>query len=172
MSAAGAIRSNAAEALIGALVVAVAVLFLAFAYMRTGSGSLSGYEINVRLAKADGLAIGTDVRVSGIKVGSVSDLTLDPRTFLVTVHMSIRDDIKIPTDSSVLVTSAGLLGSQYLSITPGGDDTVLPPGGTIANAQGSVDVMSLVGRFMGEGGASKGGQQQPKPAPLPPGPSP
>jgi len=170
MSAAGAIRSNAAEALIGAVVVAVAVLFLVFAYMRTGTGSLSGYEINVRLAKADGLAVGTDVRISGIKVGSVSDLALDPTNYLVTVHMSIREDIKIPTDSSVLVTSAGLLGSQYLSITPGGDDTMLPPGGTIQNAQGSVDVMNLVGRFMGEGGANKGGQQQP--APAPPGPSP
>jgi phospholipid/cholesterol/gamma-HCH transport system substrate-binding protein len=169
MSAAGAIRSNAAEALIGAVVVAVAILFLAFMYMRTG-GTLSGYEINVRLAKADGLAIGTDVRISGIKVGSVSDLSLDPKTYLVVVHMSIRDDIKIPTDSSVLVTSAGILGSQYLSITPGGDDTMLPAGGTIQNAQGSVDVMSLVGRFMGEGGANKGAQ--PRPAPAPPGPSP
>lgn len=171
MSAAGAIKSNAAEALIGAAVVAVAVLFLVFAYMRTGSGSLSGYDINVRLAKADGLVIGTDVRISGIKVGSVSELSLDPANYLVTAHLRIREDIKIPTDSSVLVTSAGLLGSQYLSITPGGDDTMLPPGGTIANAQGSVDIMNLVGRFMGEGGANKGAAQ-PKPAPLPPGPSP
>ncbi len=173
MSAAAAIKSNAAEALIGAIVVVVAVLFLAFAYMRTGSGSLSGYQINVRLAKADGLAIGTDVRISGIKVGSVSDLSLDPNNYLVTVHMSIRDDIKIPTDSSVLVTSAGLLGSQYLSITPGGDDTMLPPGGTIANAQGSVDIMNLVGRFMGEGGANKGSQPKPAgPPAIPPGDGP
>jgi phospholipid/cholesterol/gamma-HCH transport system substrate-binding protein len=169
MSAAGrSISNNAAETLIGAIVVAVAVLFLGFAYMRTGSGSLSGYELNVRLAKADGLGIGTDVRVSGIKVGSVSDLTLDPKNYLVTVHMNIRDDIQVPTDSSVLVTSAGILGSSYLSINPGGDDTMMKPGGTFQNAQGSVDVMGLVGRFMGNGPQ---GQQAPKPKPAP-GPSP
>jgi phospholipid/cholesterol/gamma-HCH transport system substrate-binding protein len=163
MSAAGkSIQSNAAETLIGAIVVAVAVLFLVFAYMRTGSGSLSGYELNVRLAKADGLGIGTDVRISGIKIGSVSDLVLDPKTYLVIVHMNIRDDVKIPTDSSVLVTSAGILGSSYLSINPGGDDAMMPAGGTFQNAQGSVDVMGLVGRFMGGGPQ---GQQAPKPNP-------
>jgi phospholipid/cholesterol/gamma-HCH transport system substrate-binding protein len=165
MSAAGrSISNNTAETLIGAIVVAVALLFLAFAYMRTGSGSLSGYDLNVRLAKADGLGIGTDVRVSGIKVGSVSDLSLEPKTYLVTVHMNIRDDVKIPTDSSVLVTSAGILGSSYLSINPGGDDTMMAAGGTFQNAQGSVDVMGLVGRFMGNGPQ---GQQAPKPKPGP-----
>jgi phospholipid/cholesterol/gamma-HCH transport system substrate-binding protein len=174
MSATGkSMPSNIAETVIGAIVVAVAVLFLGFAYMRTGSGSLSGYDLNVRLAKADGLGVGTDVRISGIKVGSVSDLTLDPKTYLVTVHMTVRDDIKIPTDSSVLVTSAGFLGSQYLSITPGGDDKMLAAGGMIENAQGSVDLMNLVGRYIG-GGTNQGAQQppKPKPAPSPPGTSP
>src|ERR1700744_754554 len=71
-------QNNVAETLIGAAVVAVAVAFLAFAYFRTGSGSLSGYEINAKLAKADGLAVGTDVRLAGFKVGTVTALTLDP----------------------------------------------------------------------------------------------
>ena len=103
-------QNNVAETLIGAIVIAVAVGFLAFAYLRTGSGSLSGYEINARLPKADGLSVGTDVRLAGIKIGTVTDLTLDPKTYLVTVHMSIRNDIKLPVDSSVLVTQAGFLG--------------------------------------------------------------
>ncbi len=164
-------QNNVAEVLIGAIVIAVAVVFLAFAYMRTGSGSLSGYEIQARLAKVDGLGIGTDVRISGIKVGSISDLTLDPTNYLVTVHMNIRDDIKIPTDSSVLVTSSGILGSSYLSITPGGDEKVLGDGGMITNAQGSVDLMGLVGRFMGGGPqGGSGGQTAPKPQEAPPSP--
>jgi len=74
-------------------------------------------------------------------------LALDPKTYLVTVHMNIRDDIKIPADSSVLVTSAGFLGSQYLSITPGGDDKMMVAGGFFESVQGSIDVMNLVGRF-------------------------
>jgi phospholipid/cholesterol/gamma-HCH transport system substrate-binding protein len=142
-------QNNIAETVIGAIVVAVAVLFLAFAYMRTGSGSLSGYELNARLPKVDGLGIGTDVRLAGIKIGSVSDLTLDPKNYLVTVHMNIRSDIKVPADSSVMVTSSGILGSSYLSISPGGDDKMMAAGAYFENAQGSIDVMGLVGRFMG-----------------------
>jgi phospholipid/cholesterol/gamma-HCH transport system substrate-binding protein len=139
--------NNIAETVIGAVVVAVAVLFLAFIYTRAGSAGLSGYEIQARLARVDGLGVGTDVRLAGIKIGSVSDLTLDPKTYLVTVHMSIRNDVKIPADSSLMVTSSGLLGSSYISISPGGDDKMLASGGMIANSQGSVDLMGLINRF-------------------------
>ena len=146
-------QNNVAETLIGAAVVAVALAFLAFAYFRTGSGSLSGYEINARLAKADGLAVGTDVRLAGIKIGTVTDLTLDPKTYLVTVHMRIENAIKLPTDSSLAINSAGLLGTPYLSIAPGGDDAMIAPGGAIQNTQtmNANDIMSLVNRFTGGG---------------------
>ena len=147
MSARGLQQNNIAETLVGAAVVAVAIAFLVFGYLRTGSGSLSGYEINAKLSKVDGLAVGTDVRLSGIKIGTVTDLTLDPKTYLVTVHMSVRNDIKLPVDSSVLVTQSGFLGGQYLSITPGGDDQMMAAGSYFENAQGSIDVMGLVGRF-------------------------
>jgi phospholipid/cholesterol/gamma-HCH transport system substrate-binding protein len=162
--------NNLAETVIGAAVVAIAVLFIAFIYTRTGSGGLSGYEIQARLNKVDGMAVGTDVRLAGVKIGSVSDLTLDPRTYLVTVHMTIRNDVKIPDDSSLQVTAAGLLGSPYISITPGGDDKVLAPGGTIENAQGSVNVMDLINRFISTPPpAAKPQQQAPQ---QNPGPSP
>ena len=86
-------RSNATETLVGAAVVALALVFAALTYYRTGSGAPSGYEVNARLAKADGLAVGTEVRLAGIKVGSVSGLILDPKTYLVTVQMDIRNDV-------------------------------------------------------------------------------
>jgi phospholipid/cholesterol/gamma-HCH transport system substrate-binding protein len=158
-------QNNVAETLIGAGVVAIALVFAALAYYRTGSGSVSGYEINAKLSKADGLAVGTDVRLAGIKVGTVSDLTLDPRTYLVTVHMNIQHDVKLPVDSSILVTQAGFLGGQYLSITPGGDDKVMTAGTYFENAQGSIDVMGLVGRF-----ATGGSTSNLPPAPKPQGP--
>src|SRR6266702_468802 len=158
-------QNNIAETLIGAAVVAVAVAFLVFAYYRTGSGSLSGYEINAKLPKADGLSVGTDVRLAGIKIGTVSDLTLDPKTYLVTVHMNVRDDIKLPVDSSVLVTQAGFLGGQYLSITPGGDDKMMTAGAFFENAQGSIDMMNLVGRFAtGANTANQPPRNKPQPA--------
>ncbi len=144
-------NSNTVETIMGAIVVAVAAAFLYFAYTSTSSGSLEGYEIVAKMPRVDGLATGTDVRLSGIKIGAVSALTLDPKTYLVTLHMSIRSDIQIPDNSSLVVTSTGLLGSSYLSISPGGSDKMLPPGGAITNVQGSVDLMGLVGRFIGGG---------------------
>src|SRR6185312_1224781 len=155
-------QNTIAESLIGAAVVAVAAAFLAFSYYRTGGGSLAGYEVNAKVAKADGLAVGTDVRLAGIKVGTVSDLTLDPKTYLVTVHMNIRNDIKLPVDSSVLVTQSGFLGGQYLSITPGGDEQMMAAGSFFENAQGSIDVMGLVGRFA-TGGSTANVPPPPKP---------
>jgi phospholipid/cholesterol/gamma-HCH transport system substrate-binding protein len=163
-------QNNTVETIIGAIVVAVAVAFIVFAYRSTSAGGIGGYEITAKLARVDGISVGTDVRLSGIKIGTVSDLSLNPN-FLVTMHMKIRSDIQIPADSSLVVTSSGLLGSSYVSISPGGDGTMLKDGGQIRTAQGSVDLMGLVGRFIGGGGSSGGGgnpqPQKPKPNPPP-----
>ena len=147
------------ETLIGAVVVIAIVAALALSYV-FGHGGASGYEVNARLAKVDGLGIGTEVRIAGIKVGSVTALDLDPRTYLVNVHMRLDRDIKVPTDSSLLINSAGLLGTPYLSITPGGDDTMIAAGGSIENTQSvnANDIMNLVGRFATGSGGGGGGQ--------------
>ncbi len=156
-------QNNTVETIIGAIVVAVAVAFLVFAYRSTSAGGLGGYEITAKLARVDGVNVGTDVRLSGIKIGTVSDLTLNPN-YLVTVHMKIRDGIDIPQDSSLAVTQSGVLGSNYISISPGGDDQMLKDGGEIKTAQGSVDVMGLVGRFIGgENNSNKPQPQKPNP---------
>ena len=156
-------QNNLAEVLTGALVVAVTAILLVFIYTRSGT-SLSGYEILAKVPKADGLGVGTDVRLSGIKIGGVSDLTLDTNNFLVTIHMDIRNDIKIPTDSSMQVTQAGLLGGQYISITPGGDNKNIPPGGMLVNAQGSADLMNLIGHVLDSGPQNAPSKPQSPPA--------
>lgn len=161
-------NTDLGETAIGAVVVVVAVALIVFGYMHVGSGGFSGYEIQARVDKVDGLGVGTDVRLAGVKIGSVSDLTLDPKTYLVTLHMTIRNDVKIPDDSSLQATGANLLGTPYISITPGGDDKMLGPGGMIENAQGSINMMDLINRFIST-------PPPPKPQAKPqqsPGPSP
>ena len=158
-------QNNAFETLVGAVVIVVAVAFLFFAYHSTGAGGLSGYEIKARLGRVDGLAIGTDVRLSGIKIGTVASLGLDPKTYQADIRLRIKEDVQLPDDSSLMVTSSGILGNPYVSITPGGSDVMLKPGGEISNTQGSVDVMSLVGRFIG-------GDSGKKPPPPPQQPAP
>jgi len=163
-------QNHTVETLIGAIVVAVAVAFLYFAYANTNATNLAGYDVNARFQRVDGLNVGTDVRLSGIKIGSVSALTLDPKTYQATVYLSIKSDVKIPEDSSIMVTSTGLLGNSYLSVSPGGSDVMIAPGGSIQNTQGSVDLMSLIGRFVGGSSGTTAPQSAP-PANTNPAPS-
>jgi phospholipid/cholesterol/gamma-HCH transport system substrate-binding protein len=136
------------ETIMGAFVILVAAGFLYFAYTSNSAGSLGGYDLNARFASADGIATGTDVRLHGIKIGRVSSLDLDPKTYAAIVHVSIRDDVKIPEDSSIKVTSAGIMGSSYLAIQPGGSEKMLAAGGQLTNTQGSIDLMGLIGRVI------------------------
>jgi len=155
-------NNNMVETLIGALVVVIALGFVVFAYSNTSAGGLSGYPLEARFSSADGIVSGTDVRLHGIKIGDVSSVDLDPKTYLAIVHMNVRGNIPLPDDSSIKVTSAGLLGNSYLSIQPGGSLKNLQPGGVIANTQGSVDIMGLIGRAI-YGNTSSAGSSAPAP---------
>jgi ABC-type transport system involved in resistance to organic solvents, periplasmic component len=148
-------RNDTVETLIGAAVILIAVVFIVFTYRTTGSANMGGYELTAKMPRVDGIAVGTDVKLAGVKVGSVKALTLDPKDYRVAVHMDLQRDVKIPDDSSVMVTSAGLLGSSYVSIQPGGSDAMLPPNGEIKNAQGSIDMMGLLNKFVNSSSESK-----------------
>jgi phospholipid/cholesterol/gamma-HCH transport system substrate-binding protein len=141
-------QNNTVETLIGALVVAVAAGFLFFAYTSTSSGSINGYDVKAAFHSADGIAPGADVRIHGIKIGTVSSVDLDPKTYQAIVHLSIRNDVHIPDDSSGKVVSSLLGGNSYLSVEPGGDEKNLASGSVITNTQGSIDLMSIIGRVI------------------------
>jgi phospholipid/cholesterol/gamma-HCH transport system substrate-binding protein len=148
-------QNNTVETLMGAFVLCVAAAFLYFAYTSTGIGSLGGYDLMAKFASADGISAGTDVRLHGIKIGRVSSLELDPKTFAAIVHLSVRADVKLPDDSSIKITSAGIMGSSYLAIQPGGSEKIIPPGGELTNTQGSIDLMGLIGRAIYGNSGSK-----------------
>jgi phospholipid/cholesterol/gamma-HCH transport system substrate-binding protein len=147
-------QSNTFETLVGAVVVAVIAGVLFFMYTSGGQGGVTGYDVKASFTSVDGVAPGTDVRLNGIKIGTVSSMDLDPKTYQAVLHLTIKSDVQLPVDSSVKITSAGLLGSQYLAVVPGGDDKMLAAGGTLTNTQGSIDLMGLLGRFIyGSSGA-------------------
>jgi phospholipid/cholesterol/gamma-HCH transport system substrate-binding protein len=149
-------QNSVVETLIGAAVIAVAVLFLFFAYAGTGAGAISGYDVVAKFSKADGVNIGTDVRLSGIKVGTVSKMALDPKTYNAVVTIALENSVKLPDDSSVRITSEGLLGSQYLSIEPGSSMQAIKAGGEIENTQGSIDLIGLLGKAVFSAGGTSG----------------
>jgi phospholipid/cholesterol/gamma-HCH transport system substrate-binding protein len=141
-------RKNLIETVMGGVVLIVAALFIVFAYSKAEVGKVEGYEIKAKFDRIDGILAGSDVRMSGIKIGTVTSSALDPKTYFANVSMNIRSDIRIPEDTSIAVSSDGLLGDKFLALSPGGADEMLPPGGEITTTQGSIDLMGLVGQMI------------------------
>jgi len=139
---------NLVESLMGAVVLVVAGLFLAFAYSVTNVRTVGGYELLARFERIDGLATGADVRISGIRVGSVVDTQLDPATFEAVVRLTISPTIRLPVDSTASVSNDGLLGGSFLALVPGGEDSVIDPGGRIRFTQAPVNIVQLLGRII------------------------
>jgi phospholipid/cholesterol/gamma-HCH transport system substrate-binding protein len=140
---------NIGEAIVGLLVVILAVWFVIFAWNRTGGGQKAGsIHVTAIFPNASGVTPGTDVRVAGLKIGTVQNLALDPQSYQVKVEMALDPTTKLPADSSASITSEGLLGSTFVAMTPGGSPTPLKNGDTITDTQGSMDLMALIGQFI------------------------
>lgn len=142
--------SHAAETLIGAVVLVAAGGFLVYAANTADiSGSGNGYELVAKFRKAEGIDVGGDVRIAGVKVGSVSSMTLDTTTYFAAVTFTVDDDVKIPEDSLAKITAASLLGDSYIAIDPGASDLMLEPGGEVTFTQGSLSLTDLIVKFGG-----------------------
>jgi phospholipid/cholesterol/gamma-HCH transport system substrate-binding protein len=152
-----------AETGVGALVLAAAAGFLVYALGHASGlgGSGGGYELTARFGDVGSLTPGADVRVAGVKVGSVASIELDPKTFLARTRFLIQPQVKLPSDSTVKITSDGLLGGQHVVIAPGGAPDDLKPGAEFENAQGAVDLFGLIGQVIRPqaGGSQSGGGQ-------------
>ncbi len=138
-----------AEVLTGLVVLVVAAGFLGYAALvggKTAGGG--GMELSARFDKIDGLPSGADVRIAGVRVGSVTGTRINPETFQAEVTFRVGSNIRLPADSSAEITSEGLLGGKYVSIVPGGSDRILAAGGRITETQGSVSLEALLGRFI------------------------
>ncbi len=144
---------NRAELLVGALVIAVAAGFLVYATSRAGviQGS-DGYSLVASFRSAEGVSVGTDVRLAGVKIGSITGLTLNPETFRADATLAIRSGVELPDDSSVLIASEGLLGGNFVEIQPGGSAFNFEPGAEIDNTQGAISLIELLSKFVGSGG--------------------
>jgi len=160
-------RENVGEAIVGLLVVLLAVWFLIFAWNRTGGGNRAGaIHIAAIFPNASGVTAGTDVRVAGLKVGSVTGLALDPQSYQVKVQIALDPATKLPADTSASITSEGLLGATFIAMNPGGSPTPLKNGDTITDTQGSMDMMALIGQFINRPSGDKpagGGTAAPTP---------
>ena len=141
-------RGNFVEFITGMIVVLISVFLLGYGYMGTRGNRAQGYELVVKFDRADGLVEGGDIKVGGIRVGTVAKLVLDPKSYEALVHMKIDPQVHLPTDSSASIVSENLLGGKYIAIVPGGDETMLNPGDTFQFSQSSMILESLIGKLI------------------------
>lgn len=142
-------RRNTAEVLTGLAVLIVAAGFLVYAIANSGRAAVgSGYPLYARFNNIAGLTVGSDVRLAGVKIGSIDSESIEPKTFLAEVRMTIRRGVELPKDSSIEVASESLLGGEYLAVQPGADSEMLQPGQSITITQGAVSLQDLLGKFI------------------------
>lgn len=139
---------NVIETVLGAVVLIVAGLFLAFAYNTTDIRPVTGYTVTARFNAVDGLTQGSDVRVGGVKIGSVVAQTVDMTDFRAVVRMTIRPDIRLPDDSTATVASEGLLGGKYIRIDPGASTTMLAHNGEFASTRDIISLEEMLGKVI------------------------
>ena len=135
---------NIIETIMGAVVLSVAALFLVFAYTNADLRQVQGYQVDARFAGVAGLTAGNDVRITGVRVGSVTSIELDPQTYLAVVRMTIDPSVTLTTDASARIASESLLGGRFISIDPGGAEEVLAAGGRIQYTEPALDIEQLL----------------------------
>ncbi len=141
-------NNRAFESMVGFAVIVVAILFSVYAFNYSKLKTESGYPLFAKFDRIDGIKEGSEVRLGGIKIGRVVKIELDGDEYVAKVWFRINDNIKLPTDTAVAVNSDGLLGGKHIYINPGADDEYLKPEDEVLHTQGSINLESLIGKFV------------------------
>jgi phospholipid/cholesterol/gamma-HCH transport system substrate-binding protein len=149
------VNRNFVETIVGALVLLVAGAFVFYAFAKSDRSGPDGYEVTARFGRIDGLKRGADVTMSGVKVGTVTSIELDRKTFQAVVKLAVSSSVPIPADTNAKIVSESLLGGMVVVLDPGGDKTMLKAGGEISNTQDAISFTELLAKFMFSGTGSK-----------------
>jgi len=152
---------NTTEVIVGGAVLAIALGFLVYVGQMTGfsAGSDRGYPLTASFRSLEGVTVGTDVRLAGVKIGTVTDIALNPQTYRADTEIEVREGVEIPDDSAIVIASEGLLGGNFVEIVPGGSLFYFEPGAEIEDTQGAVSLVSLLMKFV-TGSEQSGGVPQ------------
>jgi phospholipid/cholesterol/gamma-HCH transport system substrate-binding protein len=146
------------EILTGLVILVIAAVFLVYALGRAQAIGGSGYLLRAQFSDIGGLTVGSNVEIGGVTVGHVVDASLDPKTYAAVVTVRINNGVKLPEDTSASISSEGLLGGNYVGLSPGGSETMLAPGQSFQVTQSAINLESLLGQFIFNMGKSGGSQ--------------
>lgn len=139
---------NVVETIVGALVLVVAGVFVFYAFSKSDRAGPDGYELVARFGRIDGLKRGADVTLSGVKIGSVTGFSLDPKTYQAVVRLGLASNVDLPTDTHAKIVGESLLGGMVVVLEPGGDKQMLKNGGEIEHTQDAIPLTELIAKFM------------------------
>jgi phospholipid/cholesterol/gamma-HCH transport system substrate-binding protein len=146
---------NIIETIVGALVLVVAGVFVFYAFAKSDRNAVGGYDVSARFGRVDGLKRGADVTLSGVKVGTVTGIALDGKTYQAVVRMAVSSTVNLPADTNAKIVSESLLGGTVVALEPGGDKNLIRANGEIQNTQDSIPLTELIAKFMFGGTGSK-----------------
>jgi len=141
-------KRSVAELAAGAAVLIATAGFMAYAAVNTGRGTGTGMRLSARFDNVGSIASGADVRIAGVKVGSVVGTSIDPQSYQAVVNFTVQPNIKLPDDSSAAISTGGLLGGSFVSLSPGGADKILGDGGVVTITQSAANLEDLLGKFI------------------------
>lgn len=151
-------KNSTVETLIGAAVIAIAAAFFLFAYRTSGvEAGAGGMKVFAEFDNAEGINVGSDVRMAGVKIGTVVEQSLNPENYQARLALQVDDTLKLSEDVTAKVTAEGLLGAKFISLEQGGAEEKLADGGMITYTQGAVDIWSLISEAMFDKAKSEGG---------------
>ncbi len=135
------------ETLVGAVVLVVAGLFFVFAYTKADVTNVSGYSVYAEFSNVGALKTGDDVKIAGIKVGTVTEMELDSDWYVAKVRMSIRPGVTLTDDTFVSIAPESLLGGNYIALQPG-SGAPAEDGHVFDRTQSAIDLMDMISRAL------------------------
>jgi phospholipid/cholesterol/gamma-HCH transport system substrate-binding protein len=161
-------KGSVFETIVGVGVIGVAAGFLYYAYGVSGRGDTARtYPVDAVFGRIDGVTVGSEVRIAGVKVGAVTQSALDPETYEARVTLSVASNVRLPDDTAAKIVSDGVLGGAHVALEPGGSDVMLAAGDTISITQGSVDLLGLAMQAFSANAGKSGASDSARPAPPP-----
>lgn len=146
---------NIVETIVGAIVLVVAGAFVFYAFAKSDRGNADGYDLIARFGRIDGLKRGSDVTLSGVKIGTVTAIDLDRKTYQAVVHLGVTSSLQLPDDTNAKIVSESLLGGMVVVLEPGADTKMLLAGGEITKTQDAISLTELIAKFMFGGTGQK-----------------
>lgn len=143
-------KNNTFETLIGGIVILVASLFLFLAskIINSNRGVSNSYELYADFNNIDGINIGSDVKIAGVKIGIVKNIIMDPSTYKANIVMSLPSNINIPVDSIFKISTSGLIGGKFINIKIGADEEYYVDKDIVEFTESTMDLEDLISRFI------------------------